>query len=207
MATLRLSNLGDGYVQWTISGLSNNFTTANGYISAGITMYQFTQSKPQISGIVSDVYAGSSGTKTVTGTEYVGAGRYQYWGYTEGDGMYYPAGTASVTITEGPDKPSDWSWWSDVRAGQPVAFTVAEFQAFYDRIDAFRVYKFGAGHEWPAFKPVEKGKPITADIVNEARAAIAPMTAATMPPTVYPGVTPVSGDYLNKLKDYLNSVI
>lgn len=103
-------------------------------------------------------------------------------------------------------RPTNWEWWSDVRPGQPVTFTTAEFRAFYDKIDEFRVYKFGPGNEWPNFKPVSKGTPLSAAIVNEARAAIAPMTTAAMPPTIYAGVTKISADYFNRLKEYLNSV-
>lgn len=126
---------------------------------------------------------------------YVGKNSY-------GTGPLMPEGKTATTNSA---RPTNWEWWSDVRAGQPVAFTVAEFQAFYDKIDEFRAYKYGTAADWPNFKLVSKGTPLSAAIVNECRAAIAPITAATMPPTAYPG-DPVSADYFNKLKDYLNSV-
>lgn len=103
-----------------------------------------------------------------------------------------------------PTRPANWAWWSTVAQDRPIRLSAAEWNAFYDRIDAFRNYVgFGS---WPNFIPVSRGTPISAAIVNEVRAAIAPMTTEAMPPYVAAGKTPISASYFNQLKDYLNSV-
>lgn len=121
-------------------------------------------------------------------------------------GVWAGAETFVTGRAPAPVRPANWAWWTDVRAGVPVAFTAEEFQAFYDRINAFRVYKFGAGSEWPNFVPVSKGVAISAKMMQEVTAAIQPMTAAAMPPIPTAGKTVITADYFNKLKEYLNSV-
>lgn len=102
-----------------------------------------------------------------------------------------------------PARPADWSWWSAVAAGKPVNISADEWKAFYDRIDAFRIYA-GQG-AWGLYKPVSKGTVISAAIVNEVRAAIGPITTAARPKYINPG-DPITADYFNSLKDFLNSV-
>lgn len=111
---------------------------------------------------------------------------------------------AKTFTTGGKTRPADWAWQSDVRAGRPVALTADEWNAFYDRIDAFRVY---TGREpWPNYKPVKRGMVISAAIVNEVRAAISPMGPTDpLPKYINPG-DPITADYFNSLKDFLNSV-
>lgn len=112
------------------------------------------------------------------------------------------AGTKKFT-TGGKSRPADWSWWSAVAAGKPVNISADEWNAFYDRIDAFRIYA-GQG-AWGLYKPVSKGTVISAAIVNEVRAAIGPITTAARPKYINPG-DPITADYFNSLKDFLNSV-
>lgn len=106
--------------------------------------------------------------------------------------------------TEDDVRPDNWFWWSTVAPGQPIALSAAEWNAFCGRIDEFRVY---TGRDvWPGWLPVGSGTDISADIVNEARRAIAPMgPTAPLPPWVNPGDT-IKAFYFNTLRAYLNSV-
>ena len=110
---------------------------------------------------------------------------------------------AKTFTTGGKSRPADWSWWSAGAAGKPISISADEWKAFYDRIDAFRVYA-GQG-AWGLYKPVSKGTVISAAIVNEVRAAIGPITTAARPKYINPG-DPITADYFNSLKDFLNSV-
>ena len=98
MANLSLTG-GEEEFGWRITGLGSAFNQANGYVEAGITRYQFTQSSHSISGVVDSVRAPSSGGSTSTTRRYVSydPGTYDFWGYTlVQDGTYWPAGSSSA---------------------------------------------------------------------------------------------------------------
>ena len=111
---------------------------------------------------------------------------------------------AKTFTTSGKTRPANWSWWPTVAAGQPINLSADEWNAFCDRIDAFRIY---TGRDpWPSYKTVRSGTPISAAVVNEARAAINPMgPTAAIPKYINPN-DPITADYFNSLKDFLNSV-
>lgn len=114
MANLVLTG-GELEFRWQITGLSNTFDQAH-YIRAGITRYQFTSSTgaSSISGIVDEVSAQSSSTSTSTSSRWVDwntAETRQFWGWTQvPNGTYWPAGTATVTISPVKPRVSKWSW-------------------------------------------------------------------------------------------------
>lgn len=118
MATLVLNGF-VGYFNWQITGLSSAFNTTEGYVEAGITTYQFTVGGvTSISGIVMTTAAGS--TRTLTSTPVVTVspytpGTYTFWGFTKiQDGTYWPAGSATVTVTAAEEDPtwtlSTYAW-------------------------------------------------------------------------------------------------
>lgn len=123
----------------------------------------------------------AKGNYSASKSRFPDAAFYCYgFGKTTANGYYTPAGGGLNSVTwewpeePQPTRPTDWEWWSTVALNQPIAFTVAEWEAFYAKIDEFRAYK---GLEpWPNFVPVSKGAAISAKMVNETRAAIAPMT-------------------------------
>jgi hypothetical protein len=53
-------------------------------------------------------------------------------------------------------RPADWEWWSVVAEDQPIAFTVAEWSAFYSKINEFLEYR--GQQPWPNFVPVDQGR-------------------------------------------------
>lgn len=98
MATLSLYGY-EGYFTWTISGLSANFTTASGYLEAGITEYSFTNGGTYVYSPTDYIPATSSGGKSVSGTVTASPGTYTFYGYTQtSDGKYYSCGSDTVTV-------------------------------------------------------------------------------------------------------------
>lgn len=107
MATLSIT-AGTGGFTYTISNFDQNFTTGNGYYRAGLTVWQFTEEAASISGIVSDsiVYAGTSGSKSISKWVPYAAGTYTFWAWAQGAGQYWPAGSATVTVKAADVTPS-----------------------------------------------------------------------------------------------------
>lgn len=150
----------------------------------------------------------ASGSYTAYRDEYPGSSfACNGFGVTANGNYSSAGGRKSVRLNwpaPPPTRPENWKWWSVVEKNKPIAFTVAEWNAFYARINAFLGYR-GQG-PWPNFVPVYKGAPITAKMVQEVTAAIQGMTSAQMPPIPVAGKTVITADYFNKLKEYLNSV-
>lgn len=194
---------------WKITGLSSSFTTGNGYTSAGITSSKFTVGNtPSISQIIDSIDAKFYGTSNTAGpkTKAFEPGYYTFWAWTRISlGTYWPAGSASVLVEEdnAAKRPGNWEWWSVIESGAPVRISANEWNSFCAKIDEFREYvgyqPFGFGRVW-------RGDPITADLMNDARMAIASMgPTASVPPWRNPGDT-ISASYFMRLKDYLNSI-
>ena len=207
MANLSLTG-GEEEFGWRITRLGSAFNQANGYVEAGITRYQFTQSSHSISGVVDSVRAPSSGGSTSTTRRYVSydPGTYDFWGYTlVQDGTYWPAGSDTVTV-ESPaaQRPDDWSWYSTVRAGQPIELSAYEWNAFCNRINDFRVYV--GLPEYGAFERVYSGDPISASIVRHAVWAIDAMDPPTNTPSTPSRGDLITADFFNDLRRSLNSI-
>lgn len=207
MASLTLTGY-EEYFKWQITGLSSAFNTTNGYVEAGITVYQFTTGGvTSISGIVSTTSAPSSGTSTSTPAVTVSpysSGTYTFWGFTKvQDGTYWPAGSATVTVTSTPQRPWDWAWYSTIKQGGAIGLSASEWNTFCDRINEFRLYDGLSEYD---FTYVYKGDAVSASIVNEARTAISAISGhGTLPSRAVSGGV-VTADFFNDLKDALNDI-
>lgn len=104
----------------------------------------------------------------------------------------------------GSDRPDDWAWWSVVAKGAEFRITAAEWNAFTSRINDFRVY---TGLSKYSFTEAVSGETLfSADIVNEARTAIAAISGHGTLPAVAVQGEPGAAAFLNDLKDALNAV-
>lgn len=207
MASLTLFG-GENQFSWQITGLSSAFGQNNGYVQAGITRFQFTSSSQTISGVVDSVTAPGTGTSTSTPLSSVSydPGNYQFWGFTRvADGTYYPAGSASVTVDGGAaERPSNWSWQSNVASGATISLSAAEFNAFLGRINDFRVY-LGLP-QYGAFQYAQSGGLITAAIVAQTIYAINAMNPPVSAPSVPAQGDTITASFFNGLAAALNSI-
>lgn len=110
-------------------------------------------------------------------------------------------GAQSFTTPSDRVRPDNWSWWSAIASGSPVAITASEWNAFCVRINAFRAYRGLAGY---GFSTVYSGTPISAAIVNQAVNAIAPMTSYAMSQAVTGGS--MTARFFQNMAAALNSV-
>lgn len=206
MASLTLTG-GEDEFSWRITGLSSGFSQANGYEEAGITEYPFTQEASQIYGIVDSISAPATGSSTSTTRRTVSydPGTYQFWAYTLAqNGTYYPAGTATVTVTgASSQRPSDWNWWSDIYSGAPISITASEYNAFTDRINEFRAYKGLSNY---SFTRASSGAVIRASMVGQCSDAISDMDPVTSPPYAPAAGDEITARFFNRLMNSLNSI-
>ena len=193
---------------WYISGLGKEFSSENGYVEAGITRYQFTQSTSSISGIVDSITAPDTNDINETDLQYVSysPGTYTFWGYTLAkNGTYYPAGKATVTVdSDAPARPDDWAWWSVIQTGAEVKISAYEWENFCNRINEFRLY---CGlPEYGAFVDVTPGvTEISYDVVKHAVWAINAMNPPIKATATSSG-SPIYASFFNRLRDALNSI-
>ena len=114
---------------WQITGLSGAFNQS-AYIQAGITIYQFTVGgTTSISGVIDSVSAPYSGSSTSTTTRYVSyePGTYTFWAFTQvQDGRYWPAGSATVTITGRTEYTAIIEFDANGGRGAPSSITVTD---------------------------------------------------------------------------------
>lgn len=118
----------------------------------------------------------------------------------------FPESYCQITISATPitlERPDDWSWWSTIKTGSPIAITAKEWNAFCTRIDEFREYDELSPYP---FTSVSKGTLISAEIVNEARSAIGSISGhGTLPSKVSSGDA-ITASFFNALKTALNSI-
>lgn len=198
-ATLTL-NGGNGTFKWTISGLSQSFTTGNGYVRAGITKYQLTVGGvSSISGIVDYKNATSSGSTSVSQTTSYSPGTYTLWGFVETQlGGYWPAGVATVTIANdtfnwtyaGADPATERPIYGDEKeSGLKIYITAPEWNELVDLVDA------ATGSNIPY---VDSGDSISAVTVNKVAKALGVST-------VSPGKV-IKASFFNSLRTAYNSI-
>lgn len=196
----------DGGFTWQITELGNAFKEAY-YAVAAITDVPFEEESDYFNPnlIISSVYPAANRTQKTTPKRPVRypPGSYTFWAWAKAqNGIYYPAGSAEVEVPDlSSTRPDDWEWWNTIQSGKPIQLEAAEWNAFCERINEFRVW-FGV-NEYD-FTVVESGDPIKADIVNEARIAILTMTA-DIPRAVERG-DPITAQFFLDLQDALNSV-
>lgn len=118
----------------------------------------------------------------------------------------FPESYCQVTISAsqiGLNRPDDWSWWSTVSSGSPIAITAREWNAFCTRINDFREYAELSSY---SFTSVSKGTPISATIVNQARSAISGISGhGTLPSAAVSGGK-ITATFFNRLASALNSI-
>ena len=178
-------------------------------ISSGDTVRFYVRRNPGSAVVVDEQYrsSGSSLTKTF-------AGLSASTGYAVNAGVVSGGSTAWIgaqTFTTpsqsgGGDtktRPNNWYWQSVVSSGATISLSASEWNAFCDRINAFREY---AGLSAYYFTSVYRGLPISAAIVNQARDAIAAVNSARgVPARVYSGDT-ISAAFFQNLQSALNSI-
>lgn len=206
MASLSLSG-GTEQFSWRITGLSSAFNQANGYVRAGIASAPFTSGGTSISGIVDTVSAPASGGSTSTSQRWVGysPGTYTFYAFTQvQDGRYWSAGSARVTVDAAAQRPANWSWWSTVAQGAAIQISAAEFRAFLDRINEFRVYT--GLPEYGAFVYPSAGDVMTAVMMGHPVYAIRAMGPSIATPTAPFAGDPITAAFFNGLRNSLNSI-
>ncbi len=179
-------------------------------ISSGDAIRFYVRRNPGSDVVVDEQYrsSGSSLTKTFGGLK-------ASTGYAVNAGVVSGSSTAWIgaqTFTtpsqsggggETKKRPNDWYWQSIVRSGATIALSASEWNAFCDRINAFREY---AGLSAYYFTSVYRGLPISASIVNQARDAIAAVNSARgVPARVYSGDA-ISAAFFQNLQSALNSI-
>lgn len=178
-------------------------------ISSGDMVRFYVRRNPGSAVVVDEQYrsSGSSLTKTF-------AGLSASTGYAVNAGVVSGGSTAWIgaqTFTTpsqsgGGDtkpRPNNWYWQSVVSSGATISLSASEWNAFCDRINAFREY---AGLSAYYFTSVYRGLPISAAIVNQAWDAIAAVNSARgVPARVYSGDT-ISAAFFQNLQSALNSI-
>lgn len=105
--------------------------------------------------------------------------------------------------TPSAERPSDWEWTPVIVAGNDIALTAANWNAFCDRINEFRTYK---GLTEQSFTTAVKGENMDATQVNQARTAILAITGhGTLPSAAVSGEIVTAG-FFNELRDALNNI-
>lgn len=185
---------GDTWVTITVRG-----------IYSGQKVRYFVRRDPGTTGIIDATFtsSGTSLTKTFDGlsqqTRYavnVGIGNNSDW-----IGAKYFTTLKSAGGGVEPQRPANWYGWSGFRAGNPVRIYASDWNAFCERINAFREY---TGLNSTYLTPVDPGTPISAGIVNLARNAIADMTR-NVPYYVNSGDS-ITASYFISLQSALNSI-
>lgn len=151
-----------------------------------------------------DTYRTTSLSVTISGlspnTEY--AFNY-YAGNDYGTGPYMSSPVYATTLPP----LRAWEWWSTIEAGQPLAVTASEWNAFTDRINEFLDY-YGISQR--SFTPAVSGTAMKADLANAASAAIGALRPAA-DASYYPGWLnagdTITAAYFIGLKNYLNSAM
>lgn len=213
MATLVVARTGD-VIHWTISGLQYDFTPVY-YSFAGVATSPADGSSTPPAGILDTVYPPLAVPEDreaydLFSTSLLDPGTYTIYGFakTPDDPGYWPAGSDTVTIPEPNLRPDDWVWnAAELEAfnngGLVTALLYTRWNAFVDRITAFRTFKNKSAVSGLA-KASAEDKNCTATRFNLARAAIDEMVW-TYIDDVAPG-DPVLGSYFTTLSDKLNLI-
>ncbi len=122
-----------------------------------------------------------------------------------------------VIYTQGPIRPKNWSWVSNVVRGAEIPHTVSgdvvtcrpltasEWNAFVDRVVEFREYLNLTTSNVSALY-VSAGSPMTTDIPNAVRDIISYTNTPTSPPARISRGETITAAFFNGLKDAINSI-
>lgn len=203
--TLSYSNVTseNATVSWSISDVGSIIQVvgvANEAASGSLTAPGLVYDSSSVSG------SGGSGSFTVT-PSMCSSGTFGCYGFgRDGNWWYWSAGGYQSVFIPFPSssRPENWSWRSTIVRGAPIALTAAEWTDFCSRINAFRAYK---SLQQYSFTSVTRNvTPVSAAIVNQARAAIAAMSPPTSLPAVVSSGNPMTAAFFNGLKNALNSI-
>ena len=121
----------------------------------------------------------------------------------------------TTITTQGPVRPSNWSWTSTVSKGSAIPYTrsgdvitckpltAAEWNSFVDRVAAFRTY-LGINGDISALY-VTKGSAMNCDVPDAMRQVIAGMNPPTAVPSGIVSGGKITAACINGLKNSLNS--
>lgn len=209
--TAQANSNNGGTIIATINALGNAFTTQH-YLSVGISYYPVASGASSIISSLAEVYPSGTGGYNVTVTaQYVGYGTMTIYAYARaGNGLYYPAGEAQITVPTtggggtdpGGSRPSQFSWTFFKSSGQPFNLTAHEWNSFTNNINAVRSYKGLASY---GFSTAYSGSPFRASHFNEAYFALQSMASVSGISTKAIGDAVRASD-LNSLVNILNSV-
>lgn len=192
----------------TETTITFDVTTKDGY-----TYYRlFLRESTETTNMILDglVMADKFGRFTYTvygltpGTEYAAN---VYYSTDETTMENYIIGTQYIKTLER-SRPNDWSWSTNIVKGATVPkygeslapITAAEWNAFCERINAFRVYKSLSTY---SFTTVSSGTPMTLAIVNQAISAISAISGHGTIPTAS---NAISAYFWQGLESALNAV-
>lgn len=189
---------------WNLTNLTNPFNgdslpfTSEYFTSAGITDNKFTVGDAQsISGIICQVNGGS----TLSGTRTYPAGTYTFYGFVQMaiNGLYYPAGNATVTIK--PDGTFTWTYsgvntntgavilGEQKQQGLGVYVSASEWNDLIDCVNDVT----GSNISY-----VQKGDTISASTINAVANALGVSTVQSQ--------SPIKASTFNSLMDAVNSL-
>ena len=179
-------------------------------ISSGDTVRFYVRRNPGSEVIIDKQYrsSGSSLTKTFGGLS-ASTGYAVNAGVVSGSSTSWIGAQYFTTPSQGggggetKPRPDNWFWQSIVQSGATISLSASEWNAFCERINAFREY---AGLSDYYFTTVYRGLPISASIVNQARDAISAINSARgVPSRVYSGDT-INAAFFQSLQSALNSI-
>ena len=189
---------------WNLTNLTNPFNgdslpfTSEYFTSAGITDNKFTVGDAQsISGIICQVNGGSA----LSGTRTYPAGTYTFYGFVQMaiNGLYYPAGNATVTIK--PDGTFTWTYsgvntntgavilGEQKQQGLGVYVSASEWNDLIDCVNDVT----GSNISY-----VQKGDTISSSTINVVANALGVSTVQSQ--------SPIKASTFNSLMDAVNSL-
>ena len=225
MAQLELTP-GTGGFYWQITDLQSNFTSDN-YIEVGIANTPVQWGSSSISGVEAYKKARSSGS-TSSGGEWkpYGSGTFTFYGYAQdkANRLYYPAGSATVTVPTQPVTPDVDYWDWDANSSRRAAYDaitgqglLSEFHytVWNDMCDKCMEILDAIGDSWDDYycsfsntKMSSSNKEMTAKRFNSLRynIGIHYSTGLTDTQHIYTGAT-IYGWYFTRLTDCMDNWI
>lgn len=190
-----------------LSGLASTTDTSRIHLtwtaSAYATSYRINY---RVKGQADWIDAGGAATNDYVVTGLVAGTYYEFKVYAQnanGNGESAEL-TGDKAISTKANRPDNWQWHTAKVANQPINLTAAEWNAFLQRIERFRLYN-AVNSPKPIYLQATAGQVITAAIVNSARSAI--ITTGGAPPiAVITGQTAITAKFFNDLRNAINNI-
>jgi len=202
LATLSATG-GKDVISWTISGLQSPFTPAN-YVAAGIALSPAASgSSTPPSGILDSVSSYSAGGYSVSGICSAPAGTYTVYGWTLTPSalVYWPAGSATVTVTSDTIQKFYWAnvQTEPISAGHPVVIRASAWNSMVSKIEEIK------GSSLSSLK-VSAGNILTASLYNSVVNQLKSINSVVSLSTVSKGQTLLAA-HLIALQTAINYLI